>query len=248
LCFQKKLLNITSHTETYTDSDFEKGTVLLFDKEYRWTSFDLVHKVRNLLTHKLKIKKLKVGHAGTLDPLATGLLVICTGKMTKKIEELQNTKKEYIATFEFGKTTPCFDLEKPYDKDYPFEHITLDLIKANLPLFQGEIEQIPPLFSAKMVDGQRAYELARKGSDLELKPNLITIDEIEILDFKLPILTLRILCSKGTYIRSLARDLGIALQSGAHLTALRRTKSGSFDVAEAIKIGIFEKILLYLQP
>jgi tRNA pseudouridine55 synthase len=167
--------------------------------------------------------------------------------MTKKIDELQNTRKEYIATIEFGKTTPCFDLEKPYDKEYPFEHITLDLIKEKINLFKGEIEQIPPLFSAKMVDGQRAYELARKGSDMELKPNSITIDEIEILDFKLPVLQIRVLCSKGTYIRALARDLGISVKSGAHLTALRRTKSGTFDVADAIKIGIFEKNVLSLQ-
>ncbi len=236
-----------SNSNPLADIDFEKGAVLLFDKAYRWTSFDLVRKVRNELQHKLKLKNLKVGHAGTLDPLATGLMIVCTGRFTKRIEEFQNTQKEYIATLELGKTTPCFDLEKPVDNTYPFSHITLDLVKSILPLYKGEIDQIPPLFSAKMVDGTRAYELARKGSEMELKPNRVTIYEIEIIDFSLPVLTLRIACAKGTYIRSLARDIGVSLGSGAHLTALRRTKSGTFDVKDALSIEFFQENLLSLQ-
>jgi len=238
---------VDRHTTCLLPADLEKGVIILFDKEYRWTSFDVVKKVKSIISNRLKIKKLKIGHAGTLDPLATGLLIVCTGKMTKQIESLQNTMKEYIATLEFGKTTPCFDLEQPYDKEYPFEHITRSLLEEKLSLFIGETAQVPPLFSAKLVKGKRAYDLARKGDDVQLKPAKIFIEKIEILEFNLPILKIRVVCSKGTYIRALARDIGFAVGSGAHLVALRRTVSGDFNVENAIKIGFFEKIVLPLQ-
>lgn len=210
--------------------NFQEGEILAFDKPYRWTSFDVVGKIRWLLCRKIGIKKLKVGHAGTLDPLATGVLVVCTGKATKRIDEFQFGVKEYVATLRLGATTPSFDLEKEIDATYPTDHITRELVETTLQQFKGTIEQIPPSFSACKVDGKRAYEIARKGGEVELKPKTLVIDEIELLDCSLPDITIRVVCSKGTYIRALARDIGQALNSGAHLTALRRTRVGDIRV------------------
>lgn len=210
--------------------NFQEGEILAFDKPYRWTSFDVVGKIRWILCRKIGIKKLKVGHAGTLDPLATGVLVVCTGKATKRIDEFQFGVKEYVATLRLGATTPSFDLEKEIDATYPTDHITRELVETTLQKFKGTIEQIPPSFSACKVDGKRAYEIARKGGDVELKPKTLVIDEIELMDCSLPYITIRVVCSKGTYIRALARDIGQALESGAHLTALRRTRVGDIRV------------------
>ena len=228
------------------DTDWNEGVVLLFDKPYGWTSYNLVGKVLSVLKHRLGLKKIKVGHAGTLDPLATGLLIICVGKATKRVSEFQMQDKEYVATFSLGATTPSFDLETQKDKDYPTEHIKRELIDRVLQTLTGAQKQVPPLFSAKSVDGGRAYLLARKGIDMELAPSPITIHQLEVLHFELPNLTLKIRCSKGTYIRALARDIGVALGSGAHLTELRRTASGDFRVDEAMKIENFEKIIIEL--
>ena len=228
--------------------DFEEGEILAFDKPLRWTSFDLVAKVRYKLCHKLGRKKLKVGHTGTLDPLATGVVVICTGKKTKLIDQLQYDVKEYVATLQLGATTPSFDLEKEVDASYPTEHITRELIDRVIPEFTGEQWQVPPMFSAVQINGKRAYELARTGEEVELKPKLLVIDEIEILNFdaELMQLTLRIVCSKGTYIRALARDIGQRLGSGAYLTALRRTRVGTQRVEECWTIESFlEKLNEY---
>lgn len=223
-------------------TDFQEGQILYFDKPLRWTSFNLVAKVRWLLCQHLGVKKLKVGHAGTLDPLATGVLIVCTGKATKRIDELQAHTKEYVATLQLGATTPCFDLEKPIDATYPTEHITLELIQQVLPKFMGRIEQIPPSFSACKVDGHRAYKLARKGEEVDLKPKVLVIDELELqhFDAEKMQLTLRIVCSKGTYIRALARDIGKALDSGAHLIALRRTRVGDVRIEQCMQIEDFE--------
>lgn len=225
--------------------DFIEGEILPFDKPYRWTSFDVVGKTRWLLCHKLHVKKLKVGHTGTLDPLATGVVVVCTGRKTKMIDELQAHDKEYIATLQLGATTPSFDLEKPIDATYPTEHITRALIDEVIPAFRGEQWQVPPMFSAVKVEGKRAYELARKGEEVELKPKLLVIDEIEILSFdeQRMQLTLRIVCSKGTYIRALARDIGQRLNSGAHLIALRRTRVGNIRIEDCMGFEDFEKMI-----
>ena len=222
--------------------DFEAGQVLYFDKPLRWTSFNLVAKVRWMLCHRLGVKKLKVGHAGTLDPLATGVLIVCIGKATKRIDELQAGTKEYVATLQLGATTPCFDLERPIDQTYPTDHITLELVQQALPRFMGRIEQVPPAFSACKVDGHRAYKLARQGREVELKPKVLVIDELELLNFDAASmqLRLRIVCSKGTYIRALARDIGQALQSGAHLIELRRTRIGDVRVENCMHIEDFE--------
>lgn len=214
--------------------DFQEGVVLAFDKPYRWTSFDVVGKVRWLLCRHLGIKKLKVGHAGTLDPLATGVLIVCTGRATKRIEELQSGTKEYLATIRLGATTPSYDQEKPIDATYPTEHITRDMVQEVLERFKGTIEQVPPTFSACKVDGKRAYKMARNGDEVELKPKTLTIDEIELTDCSLPDITVRVVCSKGTYIRALARDIGQALDSGGHLIALRRTRVGDYRVEECL--------------
>ena len=216
--------------------DFQAGEILYFDKPYGCTSFDVVGRVRWQLCRKLGIRKLKVGHAGTLDPLATGVLVICTGRATKRIEEFQYGTKEYIATIRLGATTPSFDLEKPIDATYPTDHITRSMVEDVLTRFKGRIEQIPPSFSACKIGGKRAYKIARKGDEVELKPKILQIDEIELIDCSLPDITIRIVCSKGTYIRALARDLGEALGSGAFLSSLRRTKNGGFDIAEALTL------------
>ncbi len=221
--------------------DFEEGEILAFDKPLRWTSFDLVAKVRWNLCRKIGKKKLKVGHTGTLDPLATGVVIVCTGKKTKLIDQLQYDVKEYVATLQLGATTPSFDLEKEIDQTYPTEHITRALINEVIPQFIGEQWQVPPIFSAVQINGKRAYEFARKGQEVELKPKLLVIDEIEVLNFdeKNMQLTIRVVCSKGTYIRALARDIGQKLNSGAHLIALRRTRVGNTRVEECYTIEQF---------
>ena len=221
--------------------DFEEGEVLAFDKPLRWTSFDLVAKIRYNLCRKLGKKKLKVGHSGTLDPLATGVVIVCTGKKTKLIDQLQYDVKEYEATLQLGATTPSYDLEKEIDATYPTAHITRKLIDQTIPTFLGEQWQVPPVFSAIQINGKRAYEFARKGEEVELKPRLLVIDEIEVLAFdeaKMQ-LTIRVVCSKGTYIRALARDIGERLQSGAHLIALRRTRVGDTRVEDCMTIEQF---------
>lgn len=205
----------------------EPARVILIDKPFGWSSFQAVKKV------KYELKSKKIGHAGTLDPLATGLLIMCTGKMTKSIEEIQAQPKEYTGTFVLGETTPSFDLETETDAHYPTEHITPDLLQETLKQFIGEIEQTPPLFSAVKIDGQRAYEIARKGGSAEIKSKIITIYEFELTRIELPQVDFRVKCGKGTYIRSLARDFGIALNSGAYLTNLRRTKIGDYCVEDA---------------
>lgn len=206
--------------------DFIAGEVLFFNKPLRWTSFDLVNKFRYKLSKKLKVKKIKVGHAGTLDPLATGVMIVCTGKATKRIDEFQYQTKEYVATLKLGETTPSFDLEKEVDAVYPTVHITRELVEKVLQSFIGTIQQVPPVYSACKIEGKRAYELARKGEEVELKSKTLVIDELEILTCDLPIVKIRVVCSKGTYIRALARDIGVALDSGAHLIALERTRIG----------------------
>lgn len=223
--------------------DYLAGEVLVFDKPLNWTSFDLVNKVRWLLKRKLGVKKIKVGHAGTLDPLATGLVVICTGKATKQIEQYFDSEKEYIATFTFGATTPSYDLETEIDETFPTDHITRKLIEEKLTTFIGKIEQIPPVYSAIKMQGKRAYEFARKNQDVKMEPRQIEIMRFEMIDYNFPNVDFKIVCSKGTYIRSLARDLGHQVNSGAHLTALRRTRSGNFSVDDAISIDEFEKKL-----
>ncbi len=225
--------------------DFVEGEILAFDKPYRWTSFDVVGKTRWLLCHRLGLKKLKVGHTGTLDPLATGVVVVCTGRKTKLIDQLQNHTKEYVATLQIGATTPSYDLEKPIDATYSTEHITRALIDEVIPTFLGEQWQVPPMFSAVKVDGKRAYELARKGQEAELKAKLLVIDEIEVLSFDAETmqLVLRISCSKGTYIRALARDIGERLSSGAHLIALRRTRVGDIRVEDCMNFEQFTQLI-----
>ena len=219
--------------------DFQKGEILLFNKELDWTSFDLVRKLRNSLCRKTGIKKLKVGHAGTLDPKATGLMIVCTGKETKNIDLIQAKEKEYIATLKLGATTPSFDLESAEDQTFPTDHITREFVQEKLKIFMGEIDQVPPVFSAVKINGKRAYEHARKGDDIVLQPKKITIYEAEILEFSPEQLVLRIVCSKGTYIRSLARDLGIALNSGAYLTGLCRTRIGQLKLDDAWDLKVF---------
>ncbi len=219
--------------------DYIAGEILYFNKPLTWTSFNLVNRVRGVLSRHLGVKKLKVGHAGTLDPLATGVMILCTGKATKLIESFQYQTKEYIATLQLGATTPSFDLEKEIDATYPTEHITEELARNTLQQFVGTIEQIPPTFSAVKIDGKRAYEYAREGKDVEIKAKTLVIDEIELLDCQLPSITIRVVCSKGTYIRALARDIGVALQSGAHLTALQRTRIGDIDLSQCLEYDDF---------
>lgn len=267
--------------------NFQAGEILYIDKPYRWTSFDVVNKVRWLLCRRLGTKKLKVGHAGTLDPLATGVMIVCTGHATKRIDELQAGTKEYIATLRLGATTPSFDLEHEIDAYYPTDHITREQVENVLKQFLGRIEQVPPAYSAVKVDGKRAYDLARKEKDVELKPKVLVIDEIELLEYSVqendsaplptspmgeagsgslprtgmrnkafltspatpsdtesyPYIILRVVCSKGTYIRALARDIGQALGSGAHLTALRRTRVGEATVEDCLSMEAFPEWL-----
>ncbi|MBQ2068488.1 MAG: tRNA pseudouridine(55) synthase TruB [Paludibacteraceae bacterium] len=228
--------------------DFEEGEILVFDKPLRWTSFDLVAKVRHNVCRKIGKKKLKVGHSGTLDPLATGVVIVCTGKKTKLIESLQYDVKEYVGTLQLGATTPSFDMEKEVDATYPTAHITRERIDEVIPTFLGEQWQVPPVFSAVQINGKRAYEFARKGQEVELKPKLLKIDEIEVLAFDETNmqLTIRVVCSKGTYIRALARDIGERLESGAYLTALRRTRVGDTRVENCLTIEQFlEKLNNY---
>lgn len=220
--------------------DFTEGKVLLIDKPLTWSSFQAVNKVKWALKKHLGLKKLKVGHAGTLDPLATGLLIICTGKFTKRIPELQGMVKEYTGTFYLGATTPSYDLETEVIETFPTEHITEALLQQTIQQFLGEIDQKPPVFSAIKKDGKRLYEHARKGEEVEIAARKTTIHEFELTRIALPEVDFRVVCSKGTYIRSLAYDYGIALNSGAHLTALRRTKIGEFDVVNAISPNDFE--------
>ena len=220
------------------------NTVLYFDKPLGWTSFNLVNRVRGVLSRHIGVKKLKVGHAGTLDPLATGVMILCTGKNTKLIESFQYQTKEYVATIKLGATTPSFDLETEIDAEYPVEHITEDLVKQTLNKFIGEIKQIPPTYSAIKINGKRAYEYARKGDEVELKPKTLVIDEIELLDYKMPEIVVRVVCSKGTYIRALARDIGEALNSGGHLTALRRTRIGDIRVENCLQYDDFVNNLI----
>ena len=267
--------------------NFQAGEILYIDKPYRWTSFDVVNKVRWLLCRRLGTKKLKVGHAGTLDPLATGVMIVCTGRATKRIDELQAGTKEYIATLRLGATTPSFDLEHEIDAYYPTDHITREQVENVLKQFLGRIEQVPPAYSAVKVDGKRAHDLARKEKDVELKPKVLVIDEIELLEYSVqendsaplptspmgeagsgslprtgmrnkafltspatpsdtesyPYITIRVVCSKGTYIRALARDIGQALGSGAHLTALRRTRVGEATVEDCLSMEAFPEWL-----
>ena len=219
--------------------DFKNGQLILIDKPLNWTSFQVVNKLRWVIRKKFNIKKIKVGHAGTLDPLATGLLIICTGKFTKKLNLLQAEIKEYTGTITLGATTPSFDLETEIDKTFPTNHLTDQKIIDATNLFLGEIDQVPPLYSAIKKDGVRLYELARKGETTEIKSRKTTIFEFEITKIELPDVSFRVICSKGTYIRSLANDFGIALKSGAHLSALRRTKSGDYNIDDAITLEIF---------
>ena len=216
--------------------DFLSGELLYIDKPLGWTSFDAVKRLRSALTRRLGVKKLKVGHAGTLDPLATGVMVVCTGKATKRIDELQTGVKEYIATIALGATTPSFDLETEIDATYPTDHITREAVEQALTRFTGTIEQIPPAFSACKIGGDRAYRMARQGQEVTLKPKILVIDEIELLDFKPTEIAIRVVCSKGTYIRALARDIGEALGSGGHLTALRRTRVGDVTVGDCLSV------------
>ncbi|MBR5254768.1 MAG: tRNA pseudouridine(55) synthase TruB [Bacteroidales bacterium] len=216
--------------------DIEKGGVILVNKPYQWTSFQAVNKIKVRLKHYFKTKKVKIGHAGTLDPLATGLLIVCVGKFTKKIEEYQAQEKEYTGTFYLGATTPCFDKEKEIDNYYPTDHITQEDIYKAAEAFLGEQEQVPPMFSALKVNGVRAYEFARDNKEIELKSRKITIKEFEITRIDLPEVDFRIVCSKGTYIRSIARDFGFYLNSGAYLTALCRTRIGEYKLCDAQEI------------
>ncbi|MBR2261257.1 MAG: tRNA pseudouridine(55) synthase TruB [Paludibacteraceae bacterium] len=223
--------------------NFEKGEILYFDKPLRWTSFDLVNKARNIIRYQLGVKKLKIGHAGTLDPLATGVMIVCTGKCTKQIDTFQYQTKEYVATLQLGSTTPSFDLETEVDGVYPTEHITEELLKETLSKFIGEIKQVPPVYSAVKINGKRAYQYARKGEEVEIKPKTLVIDEIELLSFADNVATIRVVCSKGTYIRALARDIGLELNSGAHLIALKRTRIGDVKVDDCVSIEKFESMI-----
>lgn len=216
--------------------DFLSGEIIYIDKPVGWTSFDAVKRLRGALTRRLKLKKIKVGHAGTLDPLASGVMILTTGRATKQIESLQAGVKEYIATIRLGATTPSFDLETEIDAIYPIEHITRELTEQTLKQFTGSIEQVPPAFSACKIDGRRAYNMARKGQEVNLKPKTLVIDEIELLEFAPDQITIRVVCSKGTYIRALARDIGQALRSGGHLTALRRTRVGDIGIDQCLSV------------
>ena len=223
--------------------DFLNGKVLIIDKPLNWTSFQVVNKIRWAIRRKFNLKKIKVGHAGTLDPLASGLLIICTGKMTKRINEYQAENKEYTGTITRGATTPSFDLETEIDQSFPIEHITKELILNAAESFKGLIKQKPPIYSAIKKDGIRLYELARKGEQTEINSREVSILDFEITKIELPSVHFKILCSKGTYIRSIANDFGKKLESGGHLSSLRRTKSGTFDVSEAIDPESFVKEL-----
>lgn len=222
--------------------NFEEGYVAVIDKPLEWTSTDVVRKIKFAL-HRLGYRKIKVGHAGTLDPLATGVLLVCIGRATKRVEELQAERKEYVAEVMLGATTPSYDLEHPIDKTYPTEHITRERVEAALASLMGERLQAPPIYSAKKIEGTRAYEFARAGEEVELRRVPINIYSIALEEYELPRIRIRVACSKGTYIRSLAQEIGEALESGAHLTALRRTRSGDFTAEGAVKLEDFLKNL-----
>ena len=223
--------------------DFIEGEVVFLNKPLDWTSFDLVNRFRYKLSQKLRIKKVKVGHTGTLDPKATGVMIVCTGRATKRIEEFQGQTKEYLATLKLGATTPSFDLEKEIDATYPTEHITRETVENVLHRFVGYIEQVPPAFSACNVNGKRAYKLARKGKEVTLKAKKLVIDEIVLIDYQLPVITIRVVCSKGTYIRALARDIGQALDSGAHLIALERIRVGDVTLDQCLNVENIDSFL-----
>lgn len=216
--------------------NFIDGEILYIDKPYGWTSFDAVKRVRGALLRRLGMKKLKVGHAGTLDPLATGVMMVCTGRKTRLIEELQAHTKEYVATIALGSTTPSYDLETEIDATYPTDHITRELVESTLRRFTGTIEQVPPAFSACKINGERAYKRARRGAEVVIKPKILVIDEIELIDFKPDEIVIKVVCSKGTYIRALACDIGEALGSGGHLTGLRRTRVGDIRVTNCLSV------------
>ena len=223
--------------------NFTEGEIFYINKPLHWTSFDAVKRIRIQILRRLHRKKIKVGHAGTLDPLATGVMIVCTGRATKQIEKLQAGTKEYVATLRLGATTPSYDLETEIDATYPYEHITRELIEEALTHFKGSIKQVPPAFSACKVDGTRAYKMARKGKEVELQAKELVIDEIELLDFVPPLATIRVVCSKGTYIRALARDIGVALNSGAHLTALERRRVGDVSINDCLSIDEIDRLI-----
>ena len=225
-----------------TPEQFAQGYIQLIDKPYTWTSFQVVNKLKYILKNDYGLKKVKIGHAGTLDPLATGLLIICIGKATKQIEALQSGEKEYTGTFVLGATTPCFDLEKAIDATYPTEHITEEMLRTVAQSFVGEIEQVPPTFSAVKINGRRAFDYARNNEEIEIKAKKITISEFELTRIAMPEVDFRIVCGKGTYIRSIARDFGATLDSGAHLKALRRTRIGDYRVEDAQQIDDVREI------
>ncbi|MEZ7838791.1 MAG: tRNA pseudouridine(55) synthase TruB [Flavobacteriales bacterium] len=226
------------------DYEFKEGEVLLFNKPLHWTSFQLVNKVRWLVKRQLQVKKIKVGHAGTLDPLATGLMILCTGKKTKEIDQYQAAEKEYIGTLKLGATTPSYDGETAENYFFATQHITEEDIKKTMLIFHGEIQQMPPIFSALKVGGKKMYESARKGQEVAIKPRSIHIKELEILSINMPYITFKVACSKGTYIRSLAFDIGKALNSGAWLCKLQRTKIGEYSIDNAIDITNFEEMMI----
>ena len=226
------------------DYEFKEGEVLLFNKPLHWTSFQLVNKVRWLVKRQLQVKKIKVGHAGTLDPLATGLMILCTGKKTKEIDQYQAAEKEYIGTLKLGATTPSYDGETAENYFFATQHITEEDIKKTMLTFNGEIQQMPPIFSALKVGGKKMYESARKGQEVAIKPRSIHIKELEILSINMPYITFKVACSKGTYIRSLAFDIGKALNSGAWLCKLQRTKIGEYSIDNAIDITNFEEMMI----
>lgn len=228
-----------TQTENLQGIDFPEGYIAVIDKPLEWTSTDVVRKIKFVLQHRLGYKKIKIGHAGTLDPLATGVLLVCIGKATKMVNALQAEEKEYIAELELGASTPSYDMEHPIDQRYPTEHITREMIEEALRSLTGERLQAPPIYSAKKVEGVRAYEFARAGEQVELKKALINIYEMEILDLQMPILKIRVRCSKGTYIRSLAHEIGEAVNSGAYLKSLRRTRSGGFTAENAWNLQNF---------
>jgi tRNA pseudouridine55 synthase len=229
-------------------SIFEEGQVLLFDKPVYWTSFDLVNKVRIIIRSTFGIKKIKVGHAGTLDPLASGLMIVCTGKATRKIDDFRDLDKEYVATIHLGETTPSFDLETETDNRYPTDHITEQMVKDVLAGFLGEQKQLPPMYSAKLISGKRAYEFARKGIEKKLDPVTVFFREIELLSFNIPEIKVRLLCSKGTYIRSFARDFGTVLKSGGYLSSLERTAIGVYHVRNAYSLDKFQEYIEQMNP
>ena len=222
---------------------FIEGQVICINKPLNWTSFQLVAKIRNTISKEYNIKKIKVGHAGTLDPLATGVMIVCTGKKTKEIDTFQYQTKEYVTTIKLGEITPSYDAETEVTESKPIDHLTDELITSTIQKFTGEIQQIPPEYSAVKVNGKRAYELARAGEEVQLKPKTLVIDEIEVVEINKPFVTIRVVCSKGTYIRALGRDIGETLGVGAYLTALQRTKIGDFTLADCIDIEEIEQYI-----